>query len=93
MDMITLNKWVHLGKRVQFNTNLVKKYGTLKYWILTQLFPALKVWLIIYCCMNLGLIYMNIASKQETEAFLTIWQNLIHIRGRSKVCQREGGVG
>ena len=33
----------------------------------------IKVWVIIYCCMNLWLIYMNIASKQDTQVFLIAW--------------------
>ena len=44
----------------------------------------MKVWVIIYWCMNSGSIYTNIASKQDTEAFLTAWENFIHVRGKQQ---------
>ena len=31
---------------------------------------TMKVWVSIYCCIMSGCVYMNIASKQDTEAFL-----------------------
>ena len=46
----------------------------------------MKVRVIIYCCMNTGLVYINIISKQDTEAFLMVWKSFIKVAKSTRLC-------
>ena len=51
---------------------------------MVNLRAKMKVWVIIDTCMSSGSVYINIAQKQDTAAFLMAWENFINIRGRLK---------
>ena len=51
----------------------------------------IKVWPIVFCCMNTSAIHIDLSTGYDTANFLLVWQRFCSLRGTPKYCYSDPG--